>query len=453
MGLLDLILRRRGPVVPSPIAEPEPEEKAARPIEKFPVTGDEEGQQAYPRVYYPGSRVDWRRDAGRLDQNGLVSIIVGFYQTNWHQARVMVGRMKGKEFEEIPNHPLAMQIENPNPWYSGETLWDGSIVSALTSGNCYWGIARNGFGDPCFVYLPHHRMKVFGGKGTTFVSRYEYDLPGSGVPLPLRPDEVLHFRRGVTLDDIKLGLSPLAALIREVATDNHGSNYDASLLKNYGATALILAAKEGISKPSPDQAEEMARAFRATFSGDGAGKAAFFTVPMEKVAESLSPEAMALNVLRSIPMMRLLAGAGLSAMALDLPSDSKTYSNYGESVKAAWTNGLLPHMDRFARTLTRFARSWYGDETLVVKFDTSAIDALQPDVNALWDRVGKAYQAGFIKRKTALRLVGEEFDEKDDDVYKTEADMGVRGKAKEVAKIAAEKSRERRRILETVEGE
>jgi len=437
LGIFD-VFKRRAVTLPN----------SSIPVESFPVTGDEHGRQSFGRLYSPGSKVDWRSDAGRLDTNGIVGIAVNFYQTNWHQAHVQVGRGVGVDFVADPGHPLVQSLLEPNPWYDGEVLWDGSIVSSLVSGNCYWAVLRRNGGDPAFVYLPHIYVSPMGSSGNALVGGYQYRIPNAGKILELKPEEVLHFRRGMTLEDTKIGLSPLANLIREVATDNLASTFDASLLKNFGAAGLLLAVKDMSAEPTPEQVEDFRANFRAAFSGDGAGKAAMLGIPVEKISQSMTPEEMALDKLRSVPVSRILSALGLNDIALGLPSASKTYDNYGEAMMAAWNIGILPTMDRFSKKLTTFARGWYGDQSLVVRFDTSEIDALQDDMVKLSERWSKLYVSGVCKRSEAKLALDLPVDDTEDDVYIGEANLGIGGASKALAKLAGQASRSRRRKLE-----
>lgn len=424
-------------------------------VESIPVTGSEEGRISYPRVYQPGSKVDWRVEAGgrRLDTNGVVAIAINHYQTNWSQARLCAGHWVGGEFQEAPNHPMVLAVEDPNPWYGSDTLWDGSIVSALVGGNAFWGVTMRQGGDPAFVYLPHLNVDIVGGKRGEFIGEYQYRIPGEGTKVTIKPQNMLHFRRGVAMEDQKLGMVALQTLIREVGSDNLAAAYSGGLLKNFGATALILAATENMGTPDPEMAESYASLFRNMFSVDGAGKVAIIPFPLEEVSKGFSPEEMSLSSLRDVPVSRILAALGLNAMALDLPSENKTYANYGEAIEATWRQGILPTMDRMAQTLTRFARKWYGDPALVIRFDSSNIDALAPDQDALFGRWGTLFKSGVCTRLEAKRGCGLDFDQTKDDVYFDEVLGSVSGADKAVTDAAKKRAIERRQRLEALDDE
>lgn len=454
MGLLDRLLDGIADRVADRVSVEkelsEAETKGLPPIEQIPVTGNEEGRRSYPRLWMSGSKVDWRNDAGasRLDTNGVIALGIQHYQTNWPSARLCVGRMVNGDFQEIPGHPFTLSLENPNPFYGGEVIWDGTIVSLLVGGNAYWAVGVNPrSGSPAFVYLPHTNVTVVGGKEGKFVGGYEYRIPGSSKVVVIPPENMIHFRRGMALEDQKLGFVAIQALIREVAGDNLASAYSAGLLKNFGATALIMAAKEKMQSANPQEREQLSELFRMLFSVEGAGKLAILPFAAEEVSRGFSPEEMALKSLRDVPVSRLLAAMGLNAMALDLPSDNKTYANYGEAIEASWRQGINPTQDRVAITLTRFARIFYGDDTLVVQYDRSTVDALQEDQDKLFARWGKLYKDGVCTRAEAKRGVGLPFDENEDDVYSTDAmdPQTVDEAAKALVKAAAEERARRAR--------
>jgi hypothetical protein len=109
-------------------------------------------------------------------------------------------------------------------------------------------------------------------------------------------------------------------------------------------------------------------------------------------------------------------------MVVGLPSDDKKFSNFREAREAAYEECIIPTHKLIDDAITAgtthempFAQP--GD---VLGRDYSDVRALQEDQDKLADRAGKLYKVGLIKRKTGLQMVGEEYDEIEDDVYLTD---------------------------------
>ena len=50
-------------------------------------------------------------------------------------------------------------LENPNPYYSGIALWQGTLLSYTINGNAYWLKIRNGIGRVMELWwVPHWMM-------------------------------------------------------------------------------------------------------------------------------------------------------------------------------------------------------------------------------------------------------------------------------------------------------
>jgi phage portal protein BeeE len=55
----------------------------------------------------------------------------------------------------------------------------------------------------------------------------------------------VHFRFGKDPNNLLRGFSPLAAVMREVYTDDQAANFTAAILKNLGIIGVIFSPKDG----------------------------------------------------------------------------------------------------------------------------------------------------------------------------------------------------------------
>lgn len=420
--------------------------KAARPLSGFLLDSNSTTSTGWAHYFSPGSSVDYRKEAGKIYDNSIVSIGLNFLIENWAQAELVVKRQNKDGIWEIePSHTFPDDWANCNDFYTGETLDSGLTISEIVSGNGYIVPLRRNNGRPAFVYLPHIHVQIVGGNG--WIDHYEY-RPNGTTGYKFKPDEVIHLRYGIDPENQRYGMSKLSALLRDIAADNLGTTYTAAILRKMGVPGMIFTPKESSGLgPSPGDLRAWKTAYEDTFTGDGNGGMMIVPFSGDILVPGSGPEKLGLDKLRSVPASRILAAMGTSDIALGLPSESKTYDNYDKALEATWRNGLMPMMVRRARLLTSFARKWYEDPGIRVEYDFSNVAALQEDQNSLYERVGKIYQAGVVKRSEAKNMLGLQFDT-EDEVYSTEASLGINGGAKGLIKMAGDRARQRRKLEE-----
>lgn len=421
--------------------------KAARPLAGFLLDSNLSNSAGWARFFSPSSRTDWSKEAGKIYDNSIVSIGINFLIENWSQAELVVKRKNSSGiYERDHNHAFPNDWRDCNPFYGSDTLDAGLTLSEIVSGNAYILPLKRQNGSPAFVYLPHIHVRVIGGNG--WIDYYEYRPGGSSEAYRIKPEEIIHIRYGIDPENQRLGLSKLAALLRDIATDNLGTTYTAAILKKMGVPGMIFTPKDTARVgPSPNDLRTWKSAYEDTFTGDGAGGMMVVPFPGDVTVPGASPEKLGIDKLRSVPSSRILSSIGLSDIALGLPSESKTYENYDKALESAWRNGLMPMMVRRAKSLTKFAREWYGDPDILVEYDFSKVASLQEDQNLFYQRVGNIYKAGVVKRSEAKAMLGLDYDDSDD-VYSTEASLGIDGGAKGIIKMAGKRASERRKLVE-----
>lgn len=385
------------------------------------------------RWWLPGARYDYRTEAGDSWESSVPSICLNWLNRTWPEPRWCAKRKvrDGSEvrFEEV-EHPAVAAIENPNRWYDESVLWAGTLLSYHLDGNAYWLKLRDRLGSVAgFVYVPHFQMRPMADKynpgGRELVTYYEY-TPIGGTPEPVPLEEVVHFRCGIDPRDVRKGLSPLAAQLREVCSDNEAGTFSAALLRNMGVPSVILAPKpagQGMGPPNvtPEQKDMLRAQWRQRLSSEGAGSPFVAPFPMDALPLGLSPEQLALDKVRRMPADRICAAFGLSTLIVGLPSESKTYSNYAEARESAFEDCVIPLRRTFGKQFTQqvIRRDYPGDDAHLMS-DYSEIRVLQEDRDKLFKRTADVYKAGVVDRAKAKELIGMTPDGADVGVYATD---------------------------------
>jgi HK97 family phage portal protein len=389
---------------------------------------------------------------GDLTLSSVVMACVNWAGTTYPSAPVVVQEQKGlKVWETIPDHPLVELLEDPNPYFAGVTYWRSFAYWWLVYGNVYYYKARNPRGQVVELWQLDSRAVMpmwLGGPGADLPinaldasserSGITYRYSGAGLPPDIPPSDIIHFRSGIDPNNHLLGLPPVRAILREVATDNEISTYSTQIMANFGIPSFVVA-----PKPTPDgvyrlDEQGMDEDIRARTMGAMRGKPLIFSKPMDLTAFGFSPDQMGVEKLSRRPETRVCAVLGIPAIVVgfEVGLERSIYSNIRAAEELAWVNHVIPTQDYIARTLTDDLLSepilsesgeWAGseaDETYRVIFDRSAVAALQEDRNELYTRESMAWTSGWKKLNEVRSAAGLENDP-NGDVYISQASGGI----------------------------
>lgn len=390
----------------------------------------------------PASGFDYVREAGAVYDNLPVSLAIRFLSRKGRQAPLRLERAEadGAVVPVPDGQGLLRPLTDPNRHYGWGTLLGGAVLSLVVSGNAYLLKRRDLAGRLVgFWYVPHFQIVPRADRwpdgrandGHYLITRYEFQPLGGGVVQDLWPSDVVHLRDALPNPrNAALGLSPVAAALRDVCTDNEAATFSAALLRNLGVPGVMVSPKGEALAPS----EEQRSAFKAlwdSFRRDGRGRPFIMPMPVDISTPAFSPEQMALEKVRSIPAERICAAVGLDPMALHLPSSNKTYANYAEAREAAVEDAVLPLLSdigsQLTKALTMRSENAAPDFALAagvqIGFDTSVYRELSEDRDKLAARVQGLLAAGVITVNEGRQMLGLS-ERKGGDVTVTEQTMG-----------------------------
>lgn len=392
----------------------------------YGATGPWPGFSVYNR--FAGTEIDWRLEAGNLWDNSTISILLHWKWSAFAEPRWITRRPNSTgQSDEVPGHGLTNIISNPCPGiYDTSTLLDGIILSLDLDGNAYMLKLYSGAGKLSgLLYIPHMFIEPAWYSQESWIDYYAYRIPGQQM-VPIPKEKIVHLKTGINPQNQRKGHSRLAAVIREVVGVNGCATYGAVILRNLGLPGLLLSPKATdpavLKQITPEKAEAFKQKIIERFSRDRMFEPMVQTMPMDVTTLGFSPEQMVLEKLRNIPTQVICAAGNVDAMVLGLPSSDRTYSNFPEANQAAYEQCVKPDLKRIDDQLT----AQLGPEIIAMRpgdylsHDYTGVLALQENQDQLWRRTCSAYRNGVIKRKTALRILGLEFDDKIDDVYFTD---------------------------------
>lgn len=330
------------------------------------------------------TKFDYRREIGDCLDSSVVTAPVQWVARALPEAELaMEKRDAAGKCTQIESHPLLDLIQTPNPFYGDIALWMATVFSFLIAGNAYWVIVRNSYGRPVELwYVPHWMMEpAWPTEGNVFISHYIY-RPGGGMePVNIAVEDVVHFRHGIDPRNIRLGISPLDGVIREIFIDLESSNFVASLLRNMGVPGVVISPKGG--GVSSDDVEATNSWFRQAFGGDNRGRPLVMGAPTEVASFGFNPQQMNMSEGRDVAEERVCACIGIPAAVVGFGAglqSTKVGATMEELRKLAWTNGVAPIGRMLADEIQRSLVPQFGDATgLTVEFDMSQVTAMQED--------------------------------------------------------------------------
>lgn len=395
----------------------------------FTPTISDSGATLLPRTRY---NYKGNYTGNRVYDNSVVGACVNWMARTFPEAGVGVRRFDNETQQKvvIGDHPMKVLIDRPNPYFSGRLLRMALATDFIVSGNAYLLKVRSASGAVVQLWwAPSSSISPNAKQSTNknfepssdqpFISGYTYDVGDAGQNLTIPVEDVVHMRYGIDPDNTQVGRSPLAAVFRELFTDDEGANFTASVLRNFGVPGVILAPGDGIGAVSDAELSEIRDAWNNQFGSDNRGRLMVMRGKTDVKTLSWSPEQMNLRELRRIPEERVSAVLGVPAIVAGLGAglDRSTYANMAEAREMAWESGLIPIQRLIADDLTSQLLPEFDDDPLAeVFFDYSDVRVLQADATDLARR-WRELVAGSIAKRSEARAALELPVEDSDDVY------------------------------------
>jgi HK97 family phage portal protein len=365
------------------------------------------------------TRFDYRKEVGDGLDSSVVTAPIRWVQRALPEARLTVRkRMASGQAQELTDHPMLALLQRPNPFYGDLVLWAATILSWFIAGNAYWIIVRNGTGRPAELWwVPWWMMEPKASEdGSDFLSHYLYKPGGQILPTRIEVEDVVHFRDGMDPRNMRLGMSSLEGVIREIFMDLEASNFVASLLRNMGVPGVVISPKGG-AMPAPEDVEATKSWFQEAFGGDRRGGPLVMGAPTDVTPYGFNPQQMNMSEARDVAEERVCACIGIPAAVVGFGAGlqtAKVGATMEELFKTAWRNGVMPVARAFADELQRSLLPEVGNAAgLEVCWDTSDVLALQDDEDKKTERLTRALEAGGITRYLYKTELGFDADEAD----------------------------------------
>ena len=366
----------------------------------------------------PRTRVDYRREVGSGYGSSVLMAPVNWVARTFPEAPLVVEQETPEGFEKVLGHDLTALLRQPNPFYSGTTLWMATLSSWILSGNAYWIKVRNAQRKPIELwYVPHWMIgPKWPEDGSVFISHYEYRPKGYGERIEM--EDVIHFRHGMTPHNPRLGLSPLHAVLREVFTDDEASRFTATVLRNMGVIGIVMSPKEGGITATEDDVAETKKKLMERFTGSRLGEPLVMDRATDVYQYGFSLDKMDLSSIRNISEERVCAALGIPAAVVGFGTglqQTKVGATMKELRRLAWEGNLIPTQRFFSEALEGSLLPDFEErpEQFRVVFDRSDVEAMKESENELNERLATAVKGGYMQVAEAREEKGLEVTDAD----------------------------------------
>lgn len=367
-----------------------------------------EGAPQYPAADYAGNA-----RAG-YEKSDIVYACIMERATTAPQA---VLRVYDADGEEVPDHPLRAVVARPNPLMSEFELFELTIIHLDLAGNAFWEKVRDRTGRVVELWpLRPDRVEIIPSPRRG-VGGYVYRLGAETYTYPA--EDIVHFKYPAPLNDF-WGMPPLRAALRQIATDNEGTDLTKLLLQNRAIPGVVITTQQALDEATT---RRLTARWRERFGGNRRGDPAFLQAGMDIKTVGLNMQDLAFPDLRNVAESRICGVFGVPPILISakVGLDRSTFANYEEARRSFWEETISTLHRRLAdRIAADLLIEWDATGTLSVRWDTSGVTALAEYQARTWARARDGWNDDLLTRAEARALIGYPVDDARDQVFKSE---------------------------------
>lgn len=363
--------------------------------------------------------IDYRERAGDGRSNAIVVAGLDLLGNTFAQSPPQVKQLVSDQQNVVTDHDMTRLLLRPNPYYGGELLWKATIIDYIITGNAYWLKVRSGADGVAQLYwvpstLIHPEWPKDNAK--VFISHYEYNP--NGKPENIAVSDVVHFRNGMDPKNVRKGLSPLGALLREIATDEEAAEMTNTVLRNLGVTGFIVSPGTDKGKITEPDAVKIKQSIMLRTTGDRRGEPVVVggNIKIDQMSHDISK--LDLAGIRHVPEERITSILGTPAVLLGLGTglENATFSNVDGLRRIFYENKVIPLQTFIGADLhVQLLPDFEGDNTsdFEVGFDNTNVRVLKEDEDKQVERWLKEVETGALTINEYRALRGRDAYEQD----------------------------------------
>ena len=334
--------------------------------------------------------LDFNKQAGVRWDNSIVFSILSFAATQVNAVPIVTQKKDSDEWVTIPDHPITLLLNKPNPWYDGSLMTTAMVWQEGAWGNSYAFKHRSRGGKVIALeVMPQGTCYPWTRPGSgDWIT--EYRLATSTGYYPAPPEDVLHMRWMIPNPVwLQLGLSPIDGALPELVSDKKASQMEGALLTNSGVSPQAISPRRGDDLEGDEfteaQAEQIRDKIEAQASGGNVGRPIVFGYPIDVQKLGFDPSQLALNDVHDFSEERLCAVFGVPPVVVGLGTGldkSNNRASMEAAVDLAFDRFVIPYLRHRGKLYTEDLVPELGQEGERVIYDEAYIPALKKRVVA-----------------------------------------------------------------------
>lgn len=367
-----------------------------------------DGVPMYPETSY----VAYAREGYR--KSDIVYACIMERATSAPQA---VLRVYDPDNEEIAGHPMRGVLRRPNPFQSEFELFELTIIMLDLAGNAFWEKVRDRAGRVVELWpLRPDRIEIIASRAHG-IGGYWYRVGAERFFYP--PEDIIHFRCPEPLNEF-WGMPPLRAALRQVATDNEGTDLTKLLLQNRAIPGVVITTQQQLDE---ETSRRLTQRWREKFGGNNRGDPAFLQAGMDIKSVGMSMTDLAFPDLRNVAESRICGVFGVPPILISakVGLDRSTFANYEEARRGFWEETISTLHRRIGDRVTAdLLPEWDRTGQLEARWDTSNVTALAEYQARKWERARGGWNDDLLTRAEARAMLGFEVDDRRDNVFRSQ---------------------------------
>jgi HK97 family phage portal protein len=277
-------------------------------------------------------------------------------------------------WEEVPDHPLTLLIEKPNPFMSQKDFIERMTHSLYLGGNSVFSKVRGTNNAVVEMwYLPQDMIKPVPDQ-RKFISHYVFkNEAGKEIKIPTK--DILH-NQFLNPSDLYWGISPVKAAAEIIDTDNEAIRWNRYSMQQRAISDGAFILDQPLNR---DQWKEAREQITEQHTGAENGRAFWVLGAGAKWQPmSMSPAEMDFIESRKMNKEEICSIFGVPPVMIGI-YENATLANIETGRKIFWLDTILPYLSDVRNCLNATLASEYGED-IKLDFDTSTIDAIQENV-------------------------------------------------------------------------
>jgi len=291
-------------------------------------------------------------------------------------------------------------FNRPNPLMTGKQLFEATAAWMKVKGECFWVYDLFLEQEKRSGMLPQqigmvepdkmeHRKDANGN-----ISLWLYHKEGDKKPIPIMPDEMIHFKYWNKWNPWR-GASPLIAMDQELAMDNLSDQSNLNILQHGSIPDGVISTDQYLS---PEQAQQIKTNWLNNHQGSKRkNMVSVLGQGTTYQAIQMTPQDMEYLAMKRWDRQTILARYGVPGVLVGVTDDRAPMSGSDTKYqrKVFWNLTLIPDLDMF-EDIIRDGFFKRFNIPLVGEFDTDEIPELQEDEQEKVDRWLKEVTQGTL---------------------------------------------------------